>query len=88
MAISNTIDPLVAALIRTTNAVRMFDLSYTLTAGGPYRSTETYSFLAYMQAFRNFDLPYAATISWLVFLLNLSISLLFIRFLYLKPESR
>jgi len=77
---------LVAAVIRTTNAVRMFDLSFTLTGGGPFRSTETFSFLAYMEAFTNFQLPYAAALSWLVFVLNLAITLVFVRVLYTRVE--
>ncbi len=77
---------MVAAVIRTTNAVRMFDLSYVLTGGGPFASTETYSYLAYLEAFTKFQLPYAAAISWLVFLLNLAITLLFVRILYVKLE--
>ena len=70
---------LVAAVLRTTNAVRMFDLSYTITGGGPVQATETFSFLAYAQAFGANDLPYAAAISWLVFLLNLAITLVLVR---------
>ena len=77
---------LVAGVIRTTNAVRMFDLSYALTAGGPFQSTETFSYLAYEYAFRTFEVPYAAAISWLVFLLNLIISVGIVRVLYAKIE--
>jgi multiple sugar transport system permease protein len=78
---------LVAAVLRTTNAVRMFDLSYSITGGGPIQSTETFSFLAYSQAFLAFDMPYAAAISWLVFALNLAITLVLVRLLLVKVQA-
>ena len=77
---------LVAMIIRTTNTVRMFDLSFILTAGGPYQSTETFSFLAYREAFSNFQLPYAAAISWFIFLLNLIITVFFVRILFRRAD--
>jgi multiple sugar transport system permease protein len=77
---------MVALVIRTTNAVRMFDHTYALTGGGPYATTETFSFLAYVEAFQLHNVPYAAAISWLVFVLNLAITLFFIRVLYAKVE--
>jgi multiple sugar transport system permease protein len=77
---------LVALVIRTTNAVRMFDHAYALTGGGPATSTETFSLLAYVEAFQLHNVPYAAAISWFIFVLNLAITLLFIRVLYVKVE--
>ena len=77
---------LVAAVILTTNAVRMFDLSYALTGGGPYATTETLTYFAFVQAFQAFNLPLAAAVSWTVFGLNLIITLIFVRFLYVKLE--
>jgi multiple sugar transport system permease protein len=77
---------LVAAVILTTNAVRMFDLSYALTGGGPYATTETLTYFAFVQAFQAFNLPLAAAVSWTVFGLNLIITLIFVRVLYVKVE--
>jgi multiple sugar transport system permease protein len=77
---------LVALVIRTTNAVRMFDQAYALTSGGPATSTETFSLLAYVEAFQMHNVPYAAAISWFIFILNLALTLLFIRVLYAKVE--
>ncbi len=77
---------LVALVIRTTNAVRMFDTSFALTGGGPFGSTETFSLVAYTNAFQGFDLPYAAATSWLIFALNLAITLVFVRVLLVRVE--
>lgn len=77
---------LVAAVVLTTNAVRMFDLSYALTSGGPIASTETLAFYAYTQAFQAFNLPLAAAVSWFVFALNLIITLVYVKVLYVKVE--
>jgi multiple sugar transport system permease protein len=77
---------LVAGVILTTNAVRMFDLSYALTLGGPYASTETLSFFAFDQAFVAFNLPLAAAVSWVVFGLNLVITLIFVRVLHVRID--
>lgn len=77
---------LVAGVVLTTNAVRMFDLSYALTLGGPQASTETFAFFAFVQAFQAFNLPLAAAVSWFIFALNLIITLVFVRVLYVKVE--
>lgn len=77
---------LVALVVRLTDAVRMFDLSYAVTGGGPYASTETLSFYAFSVAFQQFNLPLASAVSWFIFALNLTITLVLVRVLYVKVE--
>jgi multiple sugar transport system permease protein len=77
---------LVAAVVLTTNAVRMFDLSFALTGGGPAASTETLTYFAFNQAFQAFNLPVASAVSWVVFAFNLTITLIFVKILYVKVE--
>lgn len=77
---------LVACVILTTNAVRMFDLSYALTSGGPFASTETLAFFAFDQAFQAFNLPLAAAVSWFVLALNLIITIVFVRILNVRID--
>ncbi len=77
---------LVAIVVRLTDAVRMFDLSYAVTNGGPYASTETLSYYAFTVAFQQFNLPLAAAVSWFIFAVNLTITLVCIRLLYVKVE--
>ena len=51
---------LVALLFRTVDAVRVFDLVYVLTRGGPGGSTETVSVLTYMILFQELDVGRAS----------------------------
>src|SRR5215203_6316494 len=46
----------VCVVIRAIDAFRTFDIVWTLTGGGPGRSTELFSLYAYVHAFLNLDL--------------------------------
>lgn len=46
----------VCVVIRSIDAFRTFDIVWTLTGGGPGRSTELFSLYAYVHAFLNLDL--------------------------------
>lgn len=50
----------VAALIRTVASIKMYDLIYILTRGGPGSRTETMSYYIYKTAFRKLDMGHAA----------------------------
>src|SRR5437016_7842396 len=45
----------VCVVIRAIDAFRTFDIVWTLTGGGPGRSTELFSLYAYVYAFLNLD---------------------------------
>jgi multiple sugar transport system permease protein len=45
----------VCIVIRAIDAFRTFDIVWTLTGGGPGRSTELFSLYAYVLAFLNLD---------------------------------
>ncbi len=64
----------VAILIRSLDAIKAFDLIYTLTNGGPGTSTETLSFYIYKVGFQFFRLGYGAAAAF-VLLVILSILL-------------
>jgi multiple sugar transport system permease protein len=55
---------MVCIAIRSIDAFRVFDIVWTITKGGPARSTEVFSIYAYKQAFvfLNFDLGSAASL--------------------------
>jgi multiple sugar transport system permease protein len=55
---------MVCVVVRAIDAFRVFDIVWTITKGGPARSTETFSIYAYKQAFvyLNFDLGTAASL--------------------------
>ena len=56
----------VCVVIRAIDAFRTFDIVWTLTGGGPGRSTELFSLYAYVLAFLNLDLGRgsAAAVLW------------------------
>jgi multiple sugar transport system permease protein len=56
----------IAILIRSLDLVRIFDIVWALTAGGPGTMTETISIYAYVQGFRQFEISYTAAMAFLV----------------------
>jgi len=56
----------IALLIRGLDLVRIFDVVWALTQGGPGTATETISIYAYVQGFRQFETSYTAAIAFLV----------------------
>ena len=69
---------LVVILIRTMDAFKLFDKIYMLTMGGPGSRTETMSYYLYLQGFKNYEMGYAAAISFLmlIFVLVFSFTLI------------
>ena len=56
----------IALLIRGLDLVRIFDIIWSLTAGGPGTLTETISIYTYVQGFTQFESSYTAAIAFLV----------------------
>src|SRR5215510_2401035 len=56
----------IAILIRGLDLVRIFDIIYALTAGGPGTMTETASIYAYVQGFQQFETSYTAAMAFLI----------------------
>jgi len=59
----------VAVLIRSLDAIKAFDLIYTLTGGGPGTSTETLSFYIYKVGFQFFRLGYGAAAAFILLII-------------------
>jgi multiple sugar transport system permease protein len=53
---------MIALLIRALDLVRLFDIVWQLTRGGPGSATETISIYAYIRGFQEFDTSYVAAI--------------------------
>ena len=66
---------LVILVLRTTHTIRVFDVIYMLTQGGPNNSTMTISYYTYFQTFSLFDFGYGATIAMIVAILTVFIAL-------------
>ncbi len=68
---------LVVMLFRTIDSIRVFDLIYILTKGGPGGSTDALSYLGYSY-FGQSNYGYGSAISVIIFLITFAISVLYV----------
>jgi len=78
---------LVALVIRTVEAFRVFDIIYVITNGGPAFGTMTISFMTYLETFSFGHIGRGAALSFLISAFTLLMAIMYIRFLY-RPEDR
>jgi raffinose/stachyose/melibiose transport system permease protein len=64
---------IVAIAIAITASIKRFDLIYIMTMGGPVHASELLATYMYKQAFLSFDMGYASTIAFFLFLLTLAL---------------
>ena len=72
---------LLALLFRTIDALKVFDLVFVMTQGGPADATNVLQFYGYKKSFAEGMIGYGSTISVMVFFLSLMFALLYIRLL-------
>jgi multiple sugar transport system permease protein len=72
---------IVAGAFRMLDALRLFDLAYVLTGGGPGTATEPLSLYAFIALMQRLRFGYGAALSVVVFLLTLGFALLCARWL-------
>ncbi len=77
---------LVALIVRTVDAFRVFDIAYIITNGGPAFRTVTITYLTYFNAFAYGKQGIGAALSFLISLFSIAMAIIFIRFLY-RPEE-
>lgn len=70
---------LTAVLLRSIEALKTFDIIYTMTRGGPGFATETLNTLAYVRAFEYFRLGQASALLVVFFAIVLGVSVIFIQ---------
>ncbi|MDZ7708337.1 MAG: sugar ABC transporter permease [Trueperaceae bacterium] len=70
---------LVALVLRTVEALKVFDIIYVMTRGGPASSTKTLSFLVYEQAFSFLQVGQAAAYAFLTVAIIMVFVALYIR---------
>ena len=58
------------ALFRVIDGFKLFDIVYTMTAGGPGDSTTTMAYFVYQQGIVFFDLGYSSTLALMMLLLS------------------
>ena len=77
---------LVALIVRTVEAFRVFDIVYIITSGGPASKTITISYLTYLYSFSYGKQGTGAALSFLISIFTIAMAILYIRFLY-RPEE-
>ena len=70
---------LVALIFRTLDALRVFDLIYALTGGGPGTATEPISLYAFTVLLQNLRFGYGSAIGVIVFIVTFGLALLYVR---------
>ena len=78
---------LVALVVRTVEAFRVFDIIYVITSGGPAFGTVTISYLTYLESFTYGHLGSGSALSFLISAFTLIMALVYIKILY-RPENR
>lgn len=69
----------VAVMIRMIDLTKLFGLIFVLTFGGPGGTTETLAFNTYLVGFNDFRMSYASALSYLIILIVLVLTLIFLR---------
>ncbi len=77
---------LVALIIRTVDAFRVFDIAYIITSGGPAFRTVTITYLTYLNTFSYGKQGVGAALSFLISVFTLIMAFIYIRWLY-RPEE-
>lgn len=69
----------VILLLRLVEAFKIFDIVFSLTAGGPGKTTEVLSLFVYRVALRNFNLGYGSALAIFILIVEALISIILIK---------
>lgn len=75
-----------AVVMQSMEYFNMVTLIYTLTAGGPFNSTQTLSLAAYQNAFNYWHMDIASAYGVIIFVLNIAFSLIYVKLLNTNKE--
>ncbi len=77
----------IAVVLQTIWSLRIFDLIFVLTKGGPFDSTIVMNFLAYRVTFNFLKFGYGAAIANLIFVASIALAILYMRLLRLRAAE-
>ncbi len=77
---------LVALVIRTVEAFRVFDIIYVITRGGPANGTQVIAYQAYLETFSYLHLGKGAALSFIISVFIMILAIIYIKLLYNKVE--
>lgn len=76
---------MIALVIRTIDALKVFDTIFVITQGGPGTASETLNIFLYLQAFQFYNLGYASAVVVIFFIIIIALSLLL---LYVRQRTK
>ena len=76
---------MVAVVIRSIDALKVFDTIFVITQGGPGTASETLNIFLYLQAFQFYNLGYASAVVVVFFVIVIALSLLL---LYMRQRLK
>ena len=74
-------------ILRTADTLKLFDMVFTMTRGGPGNATELISLLIQRVGFRAFDQGYASAQAIILLIITIVLSRLYIRFFYREVQQ-
>ena len=77
---------LVVLVLQTMYAIRVFDVIYVLTAGGPGTSTTTLTWKTFLETFQNLDFGLGNAYAYTISLITLALAVVYFRMLYRRGE--
>ncbi len=76
----------VAIILKSVFALKVFDAIVTMTAGGPGRETTTLGYFAYQIGFRDYHFGYAAAVAYVLTAIMFALSLVYMRIAFRRPS--
>jgi multiple sugar transport system permease protein len=76
---------MIALIIRTIDALKVFDIIFVISEGGPGTASETLNIFLYLQAFQFYKIGYASAVVVIFFVIIVMLSLLL---LYTRQKSK
>ena len=77
---------LVVLILQTLSAIRVFDVIYVLTAGGPGTATTTLTWKTYLTTFENLDFGLGNAYAYVVSVITFGFALAYFRVLYRRGD--
>ncbi len=77
-----------ALIFRATDAVRMFDLIYVMTAGGPANATQTLNMYTFKVGFSFLNMGYGSALATVLMLVCIAISFVLVKYSGIELEVR
>ena len=77
---------LIAVLLRTIDAFKVFDIIWIMTSGGPGTATTTLNVLGYETAFESYNMGKASALGIIVLYISLALTMIFVRVIGRKKK--